>query len=125
MKTKSYKDLIVWQKAIRLVLLVYKLTRQFLSSELYGLTLQTKKAVVAIPSNIAEGYARQHGPEYIKFLSVAYASAAELETQLIIAEQLGYGRESFYKVIFLLLEEVSKKLNQMMRRLRHKVFPRR
>lgn len=120
MKTKSYKDLIVWKKSMRLVMRVYELTKLFPPSELYGIVLQMRKAVVAIPSNIAEGYARQHGLEYIQFLAIAYSSVAELETQLIIAEKLGYGDGSFYPESYSLLDETSCMLHSMMGRLRRK-----
>ena len=118
MKTKSYKDLIVWKKAIELVLAIYKLTKRFPKTEQYGLISQLRRAAVSIPSNIAEGYARQHLPEYIQFLSVAYGSCAELETQLIIAQRLKYGITSDYEKVLSLLEEVSKILNAMRRTLR-------
>ena len=115
---KSYKDLIVWQKSMDLVFMVYKLTKSFPKEEQFGLVAQMQRAAVAIPSNIAEGYARQHKPEYIQFLSIAYASGAELETQLKIAEKLGYGDRGTYLKIYSLLEEVSKMLNVMMTKLK-------
>lgn len=88
MKTNSYRDLIVWQKSILLVEEVYKITRELPKSEVYGLASQLQRASVAIPSNIAEGYNRGHSKEYIQFLSIAYGSGAEVETQLIIFEKL-------------------------------------
>lgn len=118
MKTESYKDLIVWQKAMELVLKIYKLTKGFPREEQYGITAQMRRAAVAIPSNIAEGYARQHKPEYIQFLVISYASAAELETQLIISEKLGYGEAGSYKEIYEVLNEVSRMLSVMGRKLR-------
>ena len=69
-KLKSYKDLIVWQKAMDLVLEIYKLTKSFPQSEIYGLTSQMRRAAVAIPSNIAEGYCRKHVKEYIHFFLI-------------------------------------------------------
>ena len=69
MKTKSFKDLIVWQKAYRLVLEVYKITKTFPRHEIYGLTQQVRRAAISIPSNIAEGYGRKHKAEYQQFLS--------------------------------------------------------
>lgn len=120
MKTRSYKDLIVWQKSIELVMLIYKLTKNFPAEEKYGLISQLRRAAVAIASNIAEGYTRQHGPEFIQFLYVAFASAAEVETQLIISEKLGYGKKNSYIEIYSLHEEVSKMLNSMTRNLKSK-----
>ena len=80
MKTQSFKDLIVWQKAYRLVLEIYKITKDFPKYEMYGLAQQMRRAAVSIPSNIAEGYGRKHKAEYRQFLSVAYGSLLELET---------------------------------------------
>ena len=71
----SYKDLIVWQKSIELVIGIYKMTDKFPKSELYGLTSQIRRAAVSISSNIAEGYTRKHRLEYIQFLRIAFGSA--------------------------------------------------
>lgn len=91
-KVKTHKDLIVWQKAMDLVEEVYKLTDKMPQSELYGLTSQIRRSAVSIPSNIAEGAARNHDKELLQFLYVALGSAAELETQLLLAERLGFVR---------------------------------
>ena len=85
---QSYKDLIIWQKSIELVTLLYELTEKFPKQEIFGLTSQIRRAAVSIPANIAEGYARKHKNEYIQFIRIAYASGAELETHLIIAQNL-------------------------------------
>ena len=74
MKTQSFKDLIVWQKSYKLVLEVYKVTKKFPGDEVYGLSQQMRRAAVSIPSNISEGYGRQHSKEYKQFLSMAYGS---------------------------------------------------
>ncbi len=87
---QSYKDLIVWQKAILLVTEVYKVTRPFPREELFGLTSQLRRAAVSVPSNIAEGQARLTKGEFRQFLGVARGSLAELDTQLVISQQLGY-----------------------------------
>ena len=71
-----------------LIIKIYKLTKSFPPEELYGLTSQMRRSAIGIPSNIAEGYQRSHIKEYIQFLNIANASAAELETQLIIAKNL-------------------------------------
>lgn len=84
MKTQSYKDLLVWQKSIELVKAIYIVTKNLPKEELYGLTTQMRRAAVSIPSNIAEGQKRNNIGEYVQFLYIANASAAELETQLII-----------------------------------------
>jgi four helix bundle protein len=88
MGSQSYKDLVVWQKSIALCTQVYKLCEKFPRSELYGLTDQMKRAAVSVPSNIAEGQARQHLGEFLQFLAVANASLAELDTQRTIATNL-------------------------------------
>src|SRR5207248_1051170 len=86
MGSQSYRDLIVWQKGIALCVQVYKACEAFPRNELYGLADQMKRAAVSIPSNIAEGQARQHTKEFLHFISVANGSLAELDTQRIIAE---------------------------------------
>ncbi|MBI3231630.1 MAG: four helix bundle protein [Candidatus Doudnabacteria bacterium] len=83
---KSYKDLIAWQKAIALVKEIYKIVGRLPKQETYILSAQMLRAAISIPSNIAEGSRRNHKAEYIQFLSIATASAAELETQIIIAK---------------------------------------
>jgi four helix bundle protein len=87
---KSYNDLIAWQKAIELVRDVYKATQGFPKEEMYGLTSQIRRSAVSIPSNIAEGQARNTKGEFIQFLGIARGSIAELDTQVIISSQLGY-----------------------------------
>lgn len=109
----SYKDLIVWQKSIDLVLETYRLTDHFPTSEQYGLTSQMRRAAVSIPSNIAEGYSRKHRQEYIQFVKIAFGSGAELETQLIIAMKLGFVRSDQAKIAEQLLNEVMKMLNKL------------
>ncbi len=87
---KTHKDLDVWKKSIELVASIYKITSSFPKEELYGLTSQIRRAAVSLPSNIAEGAARNHVNEFRQFLYIALGSASELETQLIISEMLGY-----------------------------------
>jgi len=117
-KTKSFRDLIVWQKAMDLVVTVYEITETFPQSEMYGLTSQIRRAVIAIPSNIAEGYLRRHTKEYAQFINVAYASGAELETQLEISFRLHYISQSKYQEILEKIVEVMKMLNKLERVLR-------
>jgi four helix bundle protein len=90
MKVKDYKDLKVWQKGIEIVDKVYALTTKFPREELYGLTLQMRKASISIPSNIAEGFMRGHTNEYRQFLRISLGSCAELDTQSIIANRRKY-----------------------------------
>ena len=91
-RISSYKDLLVWQKGIALVKQIYSLTQTFPPEERYGLASQMRRAAVSVPSNIAEGQARHTTREFIQFVSHAEGSVAELDTQLIIAIELGYCR---------------------------------
>lgn len=109
----TYKDLIVWQKAVELVIAMYALTDLFPREELYGLTSQMRRAAVSIPSNIAEGRRRGTKKDFRQFLLVAYASGAELETQIEIAKRLKFVRETDYKKIDMLLDEIMRMLNKM------------
>ena len=90
MKTKSFKDLTVWQKSYALVLEVYRFTKAFPKEETYGLSQQMRRCAVSIPSNIAEGYGRFYNKEYKQFLSIAYGFLCELETQYRISLDLHY-----------------------------------
>ena len=86
----SYKELIVWQRSIDLVIQIYKVTKAFPKEEMYGLTSQMQRVAVSIPSNIAEGHERNSSKEFVQFLYISRGSLAELETQVLIAEKLGY-----------------------------------
>ena len=115
---KSYKELIVWQKSIKLVKEIFILTNKFPKSELYGLISQMRRAAVAIPSNIAEGYGRKSSKEYAQFYSIAYGSALELETQIIISKELSFTLPENFGKVDALLEEVSRMLNSMISQMR-------
>jgi four helix bundle protein len=91
---QTHKDLQIWQSGIELVEIIYKITTLFPASEMYGLTSQMRRAAVSVPSNIAEGAARQGEKEFVQFLYVALGSLSELETQAIIAVRLGYMSDS-------------------------------
>ncbi len=88
MSTQSYKELIVWKKGIDLVKLIYLLTSNLPKEELYGLSSQIRRCAISIPSNIAEGSKRGTRKDYAQFLTIAYGSSAELETQLIIISEI-------------------------------------
>jgi four helix bundle protein len=90
MPVKDYRELIVWQKAMDLVVAAYRTTAGFPKQEVYGLTSQMRRAAVSVPSNIAEGQARNTTRDFLQFLAVAYGSLKELETQILIAERLEY-----------------------------------
>ena len=89
----TYKDLIVWQRAMELVGAVYELTKDFPRSEIYGLVSQMQRCATSIPSNIAEGRRRGTKKDYRHFLIIAYGSGAELETQVDIAKKLSFGKK--------------------------------
>lgn len=90
MAVMNFRGLIAWQKAMDLTELVYRVTGQFPKAELYGLTSQMRRAAVSIPSNIAEGQGRRTTGEFLNFLSVAYGSTCELQTQLLLAARLKF-----------------------------------
>ncbi|OHA65928.1 MAG: hypothetical protein A2672_00600 [Candidatus Wildermuthbacteria bacterium RIFCSPHIGHO2_01_FULL_49_22b] len=111
----SYRELIVWQRSIELVLAVYKLTDLFPREEVYGLTSQMRRAAVSIPSNIAEGRFRGTKNDFLNFLRISYSSGAELETQVEIAKRLPKTSKLNYSEVDSLLEEVMKMLNKMIK----------
>jgi four helix bundle protein len=89
-KIENFKDLKIWQKGIGLAKTIYRITESFPAKETYGIVAQMRRSVVSVPSNIAEGFMRKHNKEYRQFLYIALGSLAELETQIIISEQLGF-----------------------------------
>lgn len=113
MLVQSYKRLIVWQKAVELVKELYKLTALFPKNEQFVLIAQMHRAAISIPSNLAEGYARRFYKEYLQFYSIAYGSALELETQLIIGKELGLTKAENFKTSEDLLNEVIRMLYVM------------
>ncbi len=120
-RVNNYRDLLVWKQGIELVKLIYKITREFPKEELYGLTSQIRRCAVSIPSNIAEGHARDSLKEYIQFLSIAAGSLAELQTQLVIAKELGMGQAKYIEVAEQLAEKTLKMLRSLQRALKNKL----
>jgi len=119
---RNYKDLIIWQKSIELVIEVYFLTSKFPKSELYGLISQIRRAVVSIPANIAEGYGRRSTKEYSLACSISYGSALELETLLIISKKLKFATSDEFSKSENLLLEVLKMLNKTLSTLKMKTL---
>ena len=117
MAIKSYRELIVWQKAMDLVEDVYKRTKGFPSEELYCLTSQLRRAVVSVPSNIAEGQARNSTKEFSHHLSIAYGSLCEVETQILIALRLGYLQRHDLARFDALTSEVGRLINGLSNKL--------
>jgi len=114
----SFRNLLLWQRAVELSLAIYKLTDSFPASELYGLTNQLRRASVSVASNIAEGYGRSTRGEYVLFLGHARGSNCELQTQLEIASRLGMGPAEECQTADHLAQEVGRMLVVLMRRLR-------
>lgn len=108
---KNYRELIVWQEGIKLAKFVYKLTEKFPRQETYALADQVRRAVVSVPSNIAEGQARKAPGDFRRFLHIALGSLAEVDTQLILAQEFGY-----------LNKEDTKMLDDQIQRLRKKIY---
>lgn len=117
---KTHKNLKVWEESINLVTEVYKQSKSFPQSELYGLTNQIRRSSVSIPSNIAEGAARHSQKEFIQFLYIALGSASELETQLIIAENLGFIDEEVNGKLKIKLDSISKMLYGLIKNVKSK-----
>jgi four helix bundle protein len=113
----SYRQLTVWKKAVDLTVEIYRITKKFPRSELYGLTSQIRRAAAAIPANIAEGYGRGYRREYVQFLRIAFSSGTELETHILIANRVRYLSKEEYKKISDQLVEVMKMLNVLTKRL--------
>ena len=121
MKVQSYKDLQVWQKAMDLVVEIYKLVKLLPKEEIYALSDQMRRSAVSIPSNIAEGKGRNSTKEFINFLSIARGSQSELETQLQICLRLNYLNMAEVEGALNLCEEVHKMLNALITKLKSKL----
>ncbi len=118
MPINDYKDFIVWQKAMDLVVEVYRLTKTLPKYETYGLSDQMRRAAVSIPSNIAEGQGRNSTSEFIRFLNIARGSHSELDTQLQICVRLGYANETNTETALNLSKEIGKMLSSLIRKLK-------
>jgi four helix bundle protein len=114
---KTYRDLIVWQKAMTLVSQIYQVTKNFPAEERYGLFSQVRRSAVSIPSNIAEGYGRRSTADYLRFLQITLSSVYELQTQIEIALNLNYlSKEQFQKTY-----EASREIERMLSSLYRKI----
>jgi four helix bundle protein len=111
---QSFRDLVVWQRAMQLTVAVHRLTRDFPKEELYGLTSQIRRAAVSIPSNIAEGQGRASSGEFRQFLAVARGSNCEVQTQLDLARALSLGKPDLIDKADALAQEVRKMLFGML-----------
>ena len=116
-EVRHYRDLLVWQKSIDWVEAVYAVTRDWPSDERFGLISQVRRAAVSVPSNIAEGCARRGTVEFIRYLSIARGSLAEVETQLIIARKLNYMDEASLASRLASADEISRMLSGLITKL--------
>lgn len=116
---KTHKDLDIWKESIELVKMIYEITAKFPKEEIYGLTTQIRRCAISVPSNIAEGAARNSKKEFIQFLYIALGSLSELDTQLIISKSLGYLNKE-YENLFEIIEKIKSKILGLIRYLRNK-----
>ena len=120
---KNYKELKVWQKSFKLCLEIYKMTKNFPNEEKYGLSSQMRRASVSIPSNIAEGYGRKTLPDYVRSLYIAYGSACEIETQILLSGDLYYLKRENQKLLLEKIKEVERILMALIKSLENKISP--
>ena len=118
MPIQSYRDLVLWKKAMDLAELLYKSTAAFPREEIYGITSQLRRSAVSVPSNIAEGYSRNSKGEYIQFLGIAKGSLCELETQILLAARFNYLSNNDVEKILSLSDEVGKLLTTFIQKLK-------
>jgi len=119
-KIASYRDLLVWQKSMDLVVKSYELAKRLPSNETYGLASQIQRSAVSVPANVAEGYGRHHLGDYLHHVSVANGSLKELETHLLIGERLSYFREDQIGPALQLSSETGRMLRALAAGLRKK-----
>ena len=118
---QSFKDLLVWQKALTLSVLCYQLTKAFPKDEMYGMTAQIRRASVSVPANIAEGHGREHTRSFIQFLRVAQGSLKELETHLMLAEQVDLAPAAALAPAYAMTDEIGRMLRALIRALQEKL----
>ena len=118
MAARNYRDLIVWRKAMDLVVGAYELTRVFPKEEMYGLTGQLRRAAVSVPANIAEGQGRGTKMEFARFLRIAHGSLREVETHVLLAGRLELASAETYQPVLALAEEVGRLINGLLNSLK-------
>jgi len=118
MEQSSYHELIVWQKAMELAVIIYNLTKKLPKEELYSLSDQMRRAAISISSNIAEGQDRDTNKEFVRFLTFSRGSKAELETQLLICVKVGFLKETEISEAMDLLKEIGKMLTSLINKLK-------
>lgn len=121
MAVNCYRDLDVWKSGVELSLAVYRLTGMFPDAERFGLTSQMRRCAISIPSNIAEGHARLSTREYLRHVSISLGSLAELETQLHIAAELGFGQKSVFEDLLVRADRLGKQLRNLTKSLKFRL----
>lgn len=114
----TYRDLLVWQKSMRLVKQIYRVSKEFPKEEVYGLTSQMRRAAVSIPSNVAEGHGRHQTKDFVRFLRMALGSLFELQTQLEISHDLRYVQDQQRHELDALTQELERMLSSLIRKLK-------
>ncbi|MGZ4035238.1 MAG: four helix bundle protein [Bacteroidia bacterium] len=114
----NFRELKIWQEAMEITRSTYKYTKQFPSSEIYGLTSQMNRAAISIPSNIAEGAGRNSNKEFTQFLNIAIGSCFELETQMILASDFTYIKKDDLEMFIFNLNKLERMINSLMSTLR-------
>lgn len=117
----GYKELTVWKDSIKLVVDIYEITKCFPASEKFGLTSQMRRSAISMPSNIAEGWSRNYDKVFIQFLNTTQGSAAELETQLLIAVELKFLKPEAIEEVMSLLIRIKKMIRSLTNKLKAKV----
>ncbi len=115
---RNFRNLLIWKQGIILVKEIYKITQKLPDYEKFGLKSQITRAVVSIPSNIAEGSSRNSEIEFKRFLEIAMGSLFEVETQLIIIQELNFVKEEELKIIFEILNNEAKMINGLITKLK-------
>lgn len=119
-KVLSYRDLLLWQRAMALAEICYRITAEFPRDEIYGMTAQIRRAAVSIPANVAEGHGRESTGTFIQSLRVAQGSLKELETHLLITERVGIANSELVQPILSECDEIGRMLRAMIRSLQGK-----
>jgi four helix bundle protein len=114
-KIKNFKDLKIWQKGMELSKIIYQITNTFPAKETYGIVSQMRRSAISIPSNIAEGFMRRHNKEYKQFPYIALGSLAELETQIILSEELMFLKKEQSKDIQDNINEINKMITGLIK----------
>lgn len=119
MSIRNYRDLVLWQKGVALAMEVYRLSRGFPRHERFGLSSQVQRAAVSVSSNIAEGQSRRHTGEFRQFLYQSLGSLAEVDTQLVLAHELGYLSEDEVEKADAMVSELRRMIHGLVSRLPH------